>query len=78
MSKARAKQEAKLSQLSQRREHIRSLDGLDDRVKTFCAKVADWLHKFDFDEKRPALQALQVRVVVGKNGARFQGAIPTN
>jgi len=47
-------------------------------VKTFCAQVADRLHKFDFDEKRLALLALQVKVVVGKNGARLQGAIPTN
>ena len=76
--KAREDQEAALSQLSQRREHIGSLDGLGDRVKAFCAKVADRLHKFDFDEKRLALQALQGRVVVGQNSARLQGAIPTN
>ena len=76
--KAREDQEAELSQLRQRREHIRSLDGLGDCVKTFCAKVADRLETFDFDEKRLALQALQVRVIVGKNGARLQGAIPTN
>ena len=76
--KAREAQEADLSQLRQRREHIRGLDGLGDRVKTFCAKVANRLDKFDFDEKRLALQALQVKIVVGKNGARLQGAIPTN
>ena len=66
-----------LSQLGQLREHMRSLDGRGDRLKTFCAKVADRLHKFDSDLKRLALQALQVRVVVGKNGAQLQGAIPT-
>ena len=76
--KAREGQEDALSQLRQRREHIRTLDGLGDQVKTFCANVADRLHKFDFDEKRLALQALQVRVVVGKNGARLHGAIPTD
>ena len=47
-------------------------------MKTFCAKVAGRLHTFDFDEKRLALQALQVKIVVGKSGARFQGAIPRN
>jgi hypothetical protein len=47
-------------------------------VKTFCAKVAGHLHTFDFDEKRLALKALQVKIVVGKSGARLQGAIPTN
>ena len=67
-----------LSRLRQRRVHIRDLDGLADRVKTFCAKVAGRLHTFDFDEKRLALQALQVKIVVGKSSARFQGAIPTN
>ena len=76
--KAREDREADLSQLRQRREHIRGLDGMGDRVKTFCAKVANRLKKFDFDEKRLALQALQVKIVVGKNGARLQGAIPTN
>ena len=58
--------------------HIRDLDGLADRVKTFCAKVAGRLRTFDFDEKRLALKALQVKIVVGKSGARLQGAIPTN
>ena len=76
--KSRENQEAELSQLRQRREHIRDLDGLGDRVKTFCAKVADRLHKFDFDEKRLAMQALQVKIVVGKSGAQLQGATPTN
>ena len=76
--KARADKEAELSRLRQRRVHIRDLDGLADRVKTFCAKVAGRLHTFDFDEKRLALKALQVKIVVGKSGARLQGAIPTN
>jgi len=76
--KARADKEAELSRLRQRREHIRDLDGLADRVKTFCAKVAGRLHTFDFDEKRLAFKALQVKIVVGKSGARLQGAIPTN
>ena len=47
-------------------------------MKTFCAKVAGRLHTFDFDEKRLAFKALQVKIVVGKSGARLQGAIPTN
>ena len=76
--KARADKEAELSRLRQRRVHIRDLDGLADRVKTFCAKVAGRLHTFDFDEKHLAFKALQVKIVVGKSGARFQGAIPTN
>ncbi len=64
--------------MRQRREHIRSLDGLGYRVKIFWAKVANRLNKIDFDEKRLALQALQVKIVVGKNGGRLQSAIPTD
>ena len=47
-------------------------------MKAFYAKVAGRLRTFDFDLKRLALQALQVKIVVGKSGAQFQGAIPTN
>ena len=78
MRKARADKEAELSRLRQRREHIRDLGGLADRVKAFCAKVAGRLRTFDFDLKRLQSQALQVKIVVGKSGAQFQGAIPTN
>lgn len=78
VKRAREAQEGELARLHQQREHIRMLDGLGDRVKAFCARVAERLERFDFEEKRLALQALQIKVIVGRNGARLQGAIPTN
>lgn len=54
------------------------LDGLSDQVRAFCAHVAERLDEFDFDEKRLALEALQIKVVVGRDGAKLFGAIPAD
>jgi len=53
-----------------------NLDGLSEQVRAFCAQVAERLDEFDFEEKRLALQALQIKVVVGRDGAKLTGAIP--
>ncbi|MBI4287887.1 MAG: hypothetical protein HY671_05620 [Chloroflexi bacterium] len=78
VKKAREAQEKDLAQLRQQREYLRRLDGVGERVRAFCSRVTERLNQFDLDEKRLALQALQVKVIVGRDGARLQGAIPTN
>ncbi len=58
--------------------HHRTLEGLGERVRAFCDQVGHRLGQFDFEQKRLAMQALQIKVVAGKEGARLLGAIPTN
>ncbi|MDP2948706.1 MAG: hypothetical protein Q8P22_04135 [Chloroflexota bacterium] len=67
-----------MAELQHQRQHIASLDGLSEQVRAFCAQVAERLDEFGFDDKRLALQALQIRVVVDRDGARPTGAIPHN
>lgn len=78
VKKTREAQEKDLARLQQQREHLRTLDGLGERVRAFCDRVGHRLGQFDFEEKRLALQALQIKIVAGKEGARLLGAIPTN
>ena len=78
VKKARQTQEQDLAQLKQQHVHLRTLDGLGERVRAFCDRVGHRLGKFDFNQKRLAMQALQIKVVAGKEGARLLGAIPTN
>jgi hypothetical protein len=67
-----------MTELQHQRQQIASLDGLSEQVRAFCAQVAERLDEFGFDDKRLALQALQIRVVVDRDGARLAGAIPQN
>jgi len=78
VKKAREAQEGELTRLQQQCDYLRSLDGIGERVRAFCTRVTGRLSQFKLDEKRLALQALQVKVIVGRDGARLQGAIPTN
>jgi hypothetical protein len=47
------------------------------RVRTFCAQVVERLDEFAFDEKRLALNDLQITIVVALDGASLKGDIPT-
>jgi len=76
VKKVRQALESELAELQQQRQRIVGLDGLSDQVRAFCAQVAERLDDFDFEEKRLALRALQIKVVVGREGARLTGAIP--
>jgi len=38
--------------------------------------VTERLDEFDFEEKRLTLRAFQIKVVVGRDGAKLSGAIP--
>jgi len=74
--KARLALEEELAELQQQRQRVANLDGLSEQVRAFCARVAERLDDFDFEEKRLALRALQVRVVAGREGPKLTGAIP--
>lgn len=47
-----------------------------DSVAAYCNRVAERLNVFNFDEKRLAIEALDVRVVGNKRHWRLDGAIP--
>lgn len=78
VKKAREAQEKELSGLKQQQAHLRKLDGVGEKVKAYCAKVGERLTQLDFDEKRLAFQALQIKVIADRAGARLVGAIPTS
>ena len=52
MKKAREGFEFELAEL----EDVETLDGLSERVRVFCAQVAERLENLDFDAKRTALR----------------------
>jgi len=76
VKKARQALEDELRELQQQRQRVANLDGLSEQVRAFCSQVAERLDDFDFEEKRLALRALQIKVVVGRDGAKLTGAIP--
>ncbi len=76
--KARESLEKDLGRRQQQAARLNQLEDLGDRVRAFCGAVSERLGQFDFDEKRLAFQALQVRIIVDKDGARLRGAIPTD
>jgi len=78
VKKAKEAQEKELLVLKQQQAHLRNLDGVGEKVKAYCAKVGERLTQLDFDEKRLAFQALQIKVVADNEGARLVGAIPTS
>ncbi len=76
VKKGRLALEEELAELQQQRQRVANLDGLSEQVRAFCAQVAERLDNFDFEGKRLALRALQVKVTVGRDGAKLTGAIP--
>lgn len=45
-------------------------------VKEYCHRAALNIDQFTFDEKRLALEALQIRVIVTGNGLELHGVLP--
>lgn len=68
--------EAELVSIRQQRLELESLDDVGDQVKGMCAQIASKLDGLSFDDKRLALKALQVKVVVGGSGVKLFGVIP--
>lgn len=76
VKKSREALKRDLAELEQQEQRVADLDGLGGRVRAYCAQVAERLDEFDFDDKRLALDALQITVTVDPNQAVLKGAIP--
>lgn len=68
--------QSELSGLEQQAQRVVDLDGLSEKVRAYCAQVAERLDEFDFDDKRLALDALQITVTIDPSQAVLKGAIP--
>ena len=67
--------ERDLRQLEQQKQGVADLDGLSEHVRSFCAEMAGNLEGYDFDEKRMALDGLNIAVVADSAGVSLKGAI---
>ena len=68
--------EAEVLKLEKQKQEIESLDEVGEQVKEFCARATERLDGFSFEERRLALEALQIKVVVGRSGVKLFGVIP--
>ena len=64
------------AKLEQRIESNKQLELNRDNLKAACELVSSNLKKLDYSDKRLALQALQIRVLVDGDCITIQGAIP--
>ena len=74
----RAELEADVLKLEKQKQGIESLDEVGEQVKEFCARATERLGGFGLEEKRLALEALQIKVVVGTSGVKLFGVIPSS
>ena len=74
----RAELEAEVLKLEKQKQEIKSLDEVGEQVKEFCARATERLDGFSFEERRLALEALQIKVVVGTGGVKLFGVIPSS
>ena len=78
VKRSRETQEAELNELQASKRRSQDLDGLSERVRAYCSQVASRLDEFGLEDKKLALQALQIKVAVDRDGAVLKGAIPQN
>jgi multidrug efflux pump subunit AcrA (membrane-fusion protein) len=71
VKKARQALEADLAGLQRQREQLQKLDSLSESVRSFCSHVGERLAQLNFEEKRLALEAPQIRVVVNGSAAKL-------
>ena len=76
LKKQRADLDSEILKLEKQKRQTESLDKVSDQVREYCAKVIMKLDNFSFEDKRLALKALQIRIVVGKTGVKLFGLIP--
>ena len=74
----RAELEAEVLKLEKQKQEIESLDEVGEQVKKFCARATERLDGLSLEEKRLALEALQIKVVVGTSGVKLFGVIPSS
>ncbi|MPZ48931.1 MAG: hypothetical protein GEU75_06420 [Dehalococcoidia bacterium] len=76
VKQAREGFETELTVLDAEQGRLEDLQGLGQRVRAYCDQVAGRLDEFDHDDKKLAFQALQVEVVVDRDGAVLKGSVP--
>ena len=57
---------------------LEKLDSLSEHAKSLCDRMEQRLAQFNFKERRLALQALHIRVVVNGAAIKLYGTIQTN
>ena len=67
--------EAELERLNAQKVTIKEMERAEGRVREFCGRVRRNLEAFDFEEKRTALRALQVKATVTKEEVRVKGVL---
>jgi site-specific DNA recombinase len=68
--------EERLAQLQQSREQLTKIANAEIKLNEFCERVRQNLEKCTFQEKRLALDALDIKVVATQQGIDIKGSIP--
>ena len=71
----REQHERELRRLEEQRVRLRQLESSHGQLKAYCERVRDNLDSLDFDDRRAALDALQIRVTVGPDEVRISGIL---
>ncbi len=71
----REEHEAELRRLESQRLTLNQLESTEGHLKAYCERVKSNLENFDFDEKRKALAALQIRATVNTDQVRIRGIL---
>ena len=71
----REQHEVELRRLESQRLTIKQLEGTEGQLKDYCQRIRSNLENFDFDEKRKALAALQIRATVNRDQVRISGVL---
>lgn len=71
----REEHEAELRRLESQRLTLNQLESTEGQLKAYCERIRSNVENFDFDEKRNALAALQMRATVDTDQARIRGIL---
>jgi hypothetical protein len=71
----RKRHETGLERLKTQKFNVKEMARAEDHIKLFCKRVWHNLDSFDFDDKRFALRALQIKAIVTKDTVRVKGII---
>ncbi len=71
----REQHEVELRRLESQRVTLKQLEGTEGRLRTYCERIRSNLDSLDFEEKRKALNALQIRATVETDHVRISGIL---
>ena len=71
----RKRHETELEGLKTQKVNVEEMARAEDHIKLFCERVRHNLDSFDFDDKRFALRALQIKAIVTRDTVRVKGII---